>query len=144
MLGLPLAPFLAGWNVMELYAAVFDRVRARQIAVTIPFRCDSPNGRRYMELEIAPRPEGRLHLTGHLVRSVAHPRIPLLDLKQRRNSQWRIICSICRRLKMPEGRWLEIEEALDDPYAIPAEGLPCLSHDVCPTCVAMMRGLAAP
>jgi len=143
VLGRDIASYIAGWSLADMYTTVFDYVRDNQVVVVAPFRCDSPESRRYMELEIAPRPERHLQLTGRLVRQQDHPYVPLLDLKQKRNGQWQVVCSVCRRIKIAGEQWLEVEDALDDPYAIPDEGLPLLTHDVCPDCVAMMRGLVS-
>ena len=144
IVGHELAQFVAGWDVMNLYDAVFDHVRTSRMAAVIPFRCDSPTTRRYMELEITPQPEGHLGLVGRLIRSVDHPYIPLLDLKKKRNGQWLHICSICRRIRLADGTWREIEDDTTDPYIVPATGLPALTHGVCEDCVRMMQGKARP
>ena len=131
--------FIAGWVASELYALLFNALRRSRAAATLPFRCDAPSLKRYMQMELSPGEDGHLRLAGRLLRSAAHPRIPLLDAKVRRNGEWLLICSLCRRILLADGSWREIEEALPSPYAEPVDGLPQLSHDVCPSCVFALR-----
>lgn len=143
VVGQDIARYVAGWDLVTLYGAIFDHVRKSGTPESIPFRCDSPTVKRYMELEIAPLPEGRLSLIGRLVRAIDHPYVPLLDLKRTRNGQWQIICSVCRRIKRDDDSWGEIEDSVENPYEVPASGLPRLTHGICEDCAAMMRRKAA-
>lgn len=142
VLGQRLDHYVIGWHAGNLYSQLFAVLRASGARVTIPFRCDAPDMRRYMALDIEPRAAGRLQFTGHLLRGVARPRVPLLDLALPRNEDWLSICAICRRISPDGCGWHEIEDGLDQPHAIPAAGLPRLSHNVCPDCTDMLRQAA--
>lgn len=92
--------YMAGWSVCELYATLFGKLRQRRSSATFPFRCDSPDLKRYMQMEISPGTNGHLMLAGRMLHSIARPRIPLLDPKTRHNGEWQIICSLCRRIPL--------------------------------------------
>ncbi len=49
--------------------------------------------------------------------------------------------AVCRHEIDADGSWREVEQALASPYAEPPEGLPQLSHDVCPSCEMAFRSL---
>lgn len=142
VIGEHLSHFVIGWRACDLYTNLFAVLRSSGARVSLPFRCDAPDTRRYMALEIAPQSGGRLKLAGRLLHSLARRRVPLLDLTLPRNGQWHIICAICRRLRVHADTWREIEDALGDPYSVPAEGLPQLSHDVCADCTEELRKAA--
>ena len=141
VVGVPVHDFIAGWTLSSHYARLYKSLRHRGAAVTVPFRCDAPDMRRHMELDLLPRNEGRIHCRGRLLRSEPRPRIPLLDRRTRRNGEWLVTCSLCRQMKMPDNNWREVEEALAEPYAEPLSGLPQLSHDLCPDCDRLLQGL---
>ena len=50
--------FIQGQETSYLYQQIFRRVRAGQSPVTFPFRCDSPDCRRFMEMELSLLPGG--------------------------------------------------------------------------------------
>lgn len=135
--------FIAGWALSELYAQLFIALRRDCRKAELPFRCDAPDMQRHMQLEMSAGPDGHIRLAGRLLRSVPRRRIPLLDAGVRRNGQWLIICSVCRRLPAVDGSWQEVEQALASPYAEPPEGLPQLTHDICQSCEMAFRQLIA-
>ncbi len=52
--------FISGYEVRHLFKLMFDTARSEHREVTVPFRCDTPAARRFMELRIKPLEEGRL------------------------------------------------------------------------------------
>ena len=49
VIGTPLREFVFGLETWHLYELIFNRVRSDSNGITIPFRCDSPHRRRFME-----------------------------------------------------------------------------------------------
>lgn len=143
VIGASVHDFIAGWALSRRYARLYESLRRRGAAATLPFRCDSPDMRRHMALDLLPGEAGRIRCCGRLLRSEPRPRIPLLDRRTRRNGEWLVMCSLCRRVRMPGNGWREVEEALAEPYAEPLAGLPQLSHDLCPDCDGLLQGLEA-
>ncbi len=136
VIGRPLSEFITDLETRHLYRLIFDRVRESRTARTIPFRCDSPELRRFMELEIEPGPEGRLDLTGRLLREEARPPVAMLDAHHARSAEMLSICGWCKRVYTgPDpGDWCEVEEAVARMRLFDQTLLPQLSHVTCPAC----------
>src|SRR5512142_2158917 len=61
-----------------VYRHLFDRVQACREPVVFPIRCDSPEMRRYLELELSPRPAG-FRVRSTVVRTEPRPAQGLLE-----------------------------------------------------------------
>ncbi len=60
VLNQPIWRFIQGQETIYLYKQIFGRVRAGKSPVKFPFRCDSPDCRRFMEMQLSLLP-GRCH-----------------------------------------------------------------------------------
>ncbi len=138
VLGTSIWDHVIGAETRQLYQTLFRNVRRIGAVAEVPFRCDAPTRRRFMELEIVPLAEDGLDLNSRLIREELRDSVPLLDLRLTRGRDVLVVCSWCRRVSMPEGRWVEAEEALAELrlFEMP---LPRLSHGVCPDCLATMK-----
>ena len=135
--------YLAGKEVRHLYELIFDAVRNRNKEIVIPFRCDSPTSRRYMELKVSPRVDKNLSLAAHILQEEARPYVALLDSGEhsdKRNTEnYLKICSWCKRLNLKTERWVEVEQAIRELELFEEASLPGLTHGICPDCVASIR-----
>ena len=59
--GRPILDFITGPVVRHLYQDLFDRVRQYHRHITVPFRCDGPDVRRFMRLDISPRDDNEIN-----------------------------------------------------------------------------------
>jgi hypothetical protein len=143
VLGINVFRYTTGIATCDLYRELFQALRKSLHSITIPFRCDSPDVRRFMELRLVATPHGHLQLIGRLLRREPRPYVPLLDPHVKHDGTWLLICSICRRIETADGNWKEIEDALPDPYGLPRQGLPRLSHGVCPNCAELFKRAVA-
>jgi hypothetical protein len=134
IVGRSLWNFISGRQTQHLYAMLFRKVRARQEKVSFSLRCDSPDCRRFMSLEISPLEEGCLKLRGILLRSEARPVVKLLDSVIDRTEEFVTICSWCQRVCLPAGEWVEVEVAVDRLKLFESVALPELTHGICPPC----------
>ena len=139
ILGQNLYSFIAGRKLGELYERLLRAARQTGKYMEIPFRCDGPSVRRYMELDIEPTANNYVKLTGRILKRKSRRRVPIFDLPYILNGQWQICCSVCRGLMREDGSWNEAEEVLANPYDEPPDGLPQLSYDVCPACTSIMK-----
>jgi hypothetical protein len=139
VLGTELRQTIAGWMTGDLYDELFRRLRGQRGQAALRYRCDSPEQRRFLELQIGALPDAHLRFTSRLLETAPRRRVPILDPKVRRNGQWHVICSVCLKLRDADESWREIEEAIPDPYEEPEGGLPSLSYTVCPGCQVAMR-----
>lgn len=80
VLGQPVLGFISDVETRHLYELAFARVRATGRHIVLPFRCDSPALRRYMELDMAPLPDAGLSLIGRLLFVEERSHVALLDV----------------------------------------------------------------
>lgn len=128
--------FIADPETIHLYRQIFARARGSGHAVTIPFRCDAPALRRYMQLDIQPLDGGRLQLTGRTLRLERRAPVALLDRGAERSEHLLRICSWCKRIAVTVDQWLEAEEAIARLGLFDTPTLPGLTHTICESCLA--------
>lgn len=132
--GASLWDFVSGPQTRHLYEALFARVEETQGSLRLPFRCDSPNVRRFMELRIAYLSGGELELQARLLREEARPAVRLVDPAASRRGEALVVCSFCKSVRTP-GAWVEVEEAVARLGVFDADTVPPLRYGVCPACV---------
>lgn len=132
--GQPLWDFVAGIETRHLYELLFASVRRSGRVVELPFRCDSPDLRRFMKLAVEALPGGELELRATLLREEQRSPAFLLDVDQPRGPETLSICSFCKRIPVAGGAWVEVEEAVEVLNLFANAALPRLSHGVCPDC----------
>ncbi|MFN0207068.1 MAG: hypothetical protein ACKVS6_12265, partial [Planctomycetota bacterium] len=138
VIGQPLFQFVTGKETQLLYQMTIDRVRQTQRTVVIPFRCDSPSVRRFMELVISPCPNGHVQFTGRIIREEVREAVPLLDPSVSRTDEFLVVCSWCRRVEV-SGCWLEVELAVKRLQLFDHTYLSQISHGICADCVERVR-----
>jgi hypothetical protein len=135
--------FVTGAETRDLYEHLFHTVRQRRRTLRLPFRCDSPSLRRFMEMRIAPRKAGELECVSTLLRTEARPAIPLFDAHAPRTGDFVQACSLCRRILDATGRWVEVERAVSSLDLFGSLRVPRLHHAVCPACHLEVRAALA-
>jgi hypothetical protein len=159
--GTSLWAHVEGAETRALYAGVHAAVRRSGRPVTLPFRCDAPEERRWMELTVRPLGGGHLQVVSALVQRAAWPRVPLLDPAEPRGAAQFVMCSWCKRVRIDGdvaaagatrtaarpshdghggGPWVDV---LGLPASPPGAGLPRVVHDACPNCAAHVRAALA-
>lgn len=135
VLGHSVFDFVAGVEVQALYRMLLARVRATGRAAIFPFRCDSPSKRRHMIMHMRPESDNSVNLTCITTRIEARNPIRLLDRHVPRTPSQSIErCSNCNRVRVPDGGWMEVEEALSRLEWLNREEQPFLVHTVCGQC----------
>ena len=130
--------FIADDNSRQLYALLFQRVRNQPVSVQFPFRCDSPEKRRYMVMEIYPVENGLLALKSCIVREEIRQAVLLLDRNIERTAEYLKICGWCKKVDV-NGVWMEAEPALKSLGLLGETRLPNLSHGMCDDCYENIR-----
>lgn len=136
VLGRSIWDFVTDNTTRLLYRDVLARVR-RNRAIRFTFRCDAPDCRRQLEMEVSADPSGR---TSFCVRTLAEeprPTQPLLDVAHPRNSQWLRVCGWCKKVDL-RGRWVEVEEAVEALGLFNQADLPQVTHGICDDCYVKM------
>lgn len=81
-------------------------VRLRSVSIQRPYRCDSPDMKRFMQMNIVPEDEGILRVEHSLVRCEPKSRSVWIDSFSKANSDVRVRCSICGRVRLDK-EWIE-------------------------------------
>jgi hypothetical protein len=141
VLGAPLWQFIDGLETKYLYVALLERVRAGTRLAAIPFRCDSPDCRRFMEMNISPIGEaGHVEFRNRVLREEPRDPIDLLDLSEDQSDDLLTMCSWCKRVRVSSDSWVEAEEAIRIMSLFDAPTLPKVNHGMCPACVRTVEG----
>jgi hypothetical protein len=134
VVGHSLWDFIQDRETQHLYQELFRRVRKGRRCRAIPFRCDSPDERRFLELLLEALPDQQIAITSKIIRTEHRNRIRLLEAGTSRSTDYLTICSMCKKIKMSPQHWAEIEEGLVKLRLFEADDMPLLTHGVCPEC----------
>ena len=126
--------FIQGLETQCLYAEIFRKVRSGKPCGPIPFRCDSPNERRFLELFISPLPDGRIEITSTIIKTEPRDPVRLIDKDIPRSNDLVRICSMCKKIAIAEHNWIDTEAAAIHLRLFEADRMPGLTHALCPSC----------
>jgi hypothetical protein len=134
VIGQPLLSFVSDPETRSLYKIILERVRTTGVPVTVTLRCDSPSLRRFLQLVISPLPDQEIRFLSHTLRTEPRASIPLLDPSTNRSTELLTMCSWCKRILLPQDRWVEVEEAVANLELFCLDALLKLTHGICPAC----------
>jgi len=131
--------FIVGDDARRLYGLFFQCVRSHHRAITIPFRCDSPDMARLMRMTMLP----------HSNRAIGF-RCSILSMKPKRREEIETVvmqnddavmelCSFCNRARVQPGYWIDPEFAISIRSSQGQSLTPQISHSVCVDCVPEMK-----
>jgi hypothetical protein len=138
VLNRPLMDFLAGFETKHLYDIMLNKVRRTQNHVTVPFRCDAPALRRFMELTMRPREGGGIEFQTVILREEARTPTILLDRGSRRSGGPVSMCAWCKKVNV-QAEWLEVEDAVAKLQLFQEPVVPELTHGICGSCRAQVE-----
>jgi hypothetical protein len=134
ILGRPLWDFIGDVETQHIYRVLHGRVRARGAPIRLSFRCDAPERRRLLELNISPGAEQGLIYRVRTVRQEDRQPVPLLDPNRPRSEMFVTMCGWCKRVAAPPRGWLEVEEAVLALSLFAETRPPQLTHGICEEC----------
>ena len=126
--------FIDSDEVRLLYGILLERIRRDGRPVRLPYRCDAPHERRFLQLEMVPHPEGEVDFHSSLLRVESRDPVRILAADAPRSNEFVKVCSLCKRFVMPDGAWVEVETALKRLGLFDEPLLPRLTHGLCPEC----------
>lgn len=133
VIGTALWDHITGPEVKHLYRSLFDRLRGAGGEVHLPFRCDSPKLRRYMQMSMRANSSGGIELTSKLLRTESRAPVSILGPHQPAGPTMIEMCSFCKRV-IVDSHWSEIEVAVERIGLFDDEVGYRLTHGVCPDC----------
>lgn len=133
--GWKLWAFIAEADTRSLHKALLARVRADGAVTALPFRCDSPELRRFMEMDLVPLADGAVEYRCRTLRTEARAPVAALDPARRGQPEAFIrMCSWCKQVEVAPGRWDEVEAAIRHLRLFDETPPPGVTHGICDTC----------
>lgn len=134
VLGRRIWEFIDGPETSHLYEIILTRIRKNGTPIRVPFRCDSPDKRRYLEMEIVPGEEGSIEFYSRIVREEPRDTVELLNPALPRSDEIVKLCSTCRKMELDNHRWVEVEAGIAELRLFDGPTLPQISHGLCKEC----------
>lgn len=137
VVGHKLWDFIHNPETQHLYQNVFTRARSGRSGMPgrgIPFRCDSPSERRYLQLLIEALPDESIQLKSTILRTEPRSPVSLLDVDTARSTDMVTVCSMCKKIRVSPQQWVELEEGLARLRLFEVDRMPRLTHGLCPSC----------
>jgi hypothetical protein len=134
IVGRSLWDFIGDVETQHIYSVLHQRVRSLGIPVRLSFRCDSPERRRLLQLDILPQRDQELMYRVRTLKQEVRPPIPLLETRRSPAESFVTMCGWCKRVEVSPRRWLEVEEAVAELALFDEPQPPQLTHGVCEEC----------
>jgi hypothetical protein len=135
----PIWRFIQGQETIYLYKQIFGRVRAGVSPVKFPFRCDSPDCRRFMEMQLSLLAGDSIQFIAQILRQEWRQPQDLLDASQDRSGEFLKICSWCKKIHIPGRGWGEIEAAIEPLDLFGHPSMPRMTHTICDSCYEAIK-----
>ena len=134
VIGKHLFEFIANVQTRHIYQLLFDRCKEQNLILEFPFRCDSPETRRFMSMRIEKLSDGGFSFRSSLMREEIRDAVLLLAHETTRSDETIISCGWCNKIMIEDGSWMEVEEGIAKLDIFGHTVLPRLSHSVCESC----------
>lgn len=131
--------FISGDSSIYFTRRLLENVRRRTEPVILPFRCDAPDTKRFMQMLIHNRDDGLVEFRSCILFEEPRPPIPLLDPIVKRSDQSVTVCSWCKQVLVGNTDWYELEDAVRILDLFSASVQPRLTHGICPSCFDELR-----
>ncbi|HET7695777.1 MAG TPA: hypothetical protein VFK57_08730 [Vicinamibacterales bacterium] len=134
--GRMLLSFISEPTTKLIYVALMQRVVEQRQPVSVPFRCDAPALRRWLELTMTARDDGGIDFVSRQLHS--EPRDPPFDFRGAPHGASTLVrmCSWCKNVELSPDTWGTAEEAVRAFGLFGAASVPQVTHGICPPCVA--------
>jgi hypothetical protein len=139
VLNQPLRGFIADRETWHLTEIIIKNIRAGKSCAPLPFRCDSPHCRRFLEMELALLPQAAVEFRSRILKEEPRSRLDILDPDMDRSEDFLRICSWCKRVHVEGLGWVEAEVAVERLNLFAGARLPRLTHGICEDCLAAVQ-----
>lgn len=140
VLNRPLMDFITGDEARIIWRHLLAKVRKTGHRLSLPYRCDGPAIRRFMEMTVHPLGQGGVSFVSTILHEEKRQPVALLDIAAPRGTAHMILCSWCNRTKA-DGNWIELDEAVRQGHLFSGPALPPLTHGICEDCAAKLERL---
>jgi len=126
--------FIDGIETRHLYEIVLEKIRRTRRSVRLPFRCDAPDKRRYLELLITAAQNDTIEFSSTILREELRDTVTLLKTDIPRSEEFLKICSMCKKVEVEKNCWLDTEAAIASLRLFEKSKLPKITHGLCREC----------
>jgi hypothetical protein len=126
--------FISDKTSRHLYKMFVEQVRKDQVILRFPFRCDAPDRRRFMEMEMSPSINRAICFRSCILKEELREPVALLYAGVTRSNKLVKICSWCKKVELDHSEWAEVEDAVARLGLFNEDELPSLTHGMCPSC----------
>jgi hypothetical protein len=137
-LGQPIWAFVNGLSTRFIYQTLINRVRSSRTPLVFPFRCDSPDTLRYMEMEISPGADDSIWFRTTLKREIGPNTLPSNKAPICLEKSIVKMCSWCQLINV-RNNWLTLEDAIWFQGLMDGPEVPPITHGICPDCNEVMH-----
>ena len=139
VLGRPLLDFITGAETRHLVEILLTRARAGSPLLRLPFRCDAPDLRRFMEMDIV-SPDGvAVEYRCRVLRTEARKPVQVANAAPDAARTMRM-CSWCKKVHLTRDVWVEVEDAVTRFGLLEDEAPPQVTHGICNVCLEKLYG----
>lgn len=131
----PLLDFIHDEETRYLHNLLLDRIRASEQQLDLPFRCDSPELKRFMSMRIVPLDNNEIEYCCRTLRTEAQEGIHF-TVAVETDQLFLRMCSWCKRIECESGNWLEVNEAILALELFSQPEPPPITHVMCEVCFA--------
>ncbi len=136
VIGRSIWDFVINVETRHLYQTIAAQIRSGRLIAKFPFRCDSPDRRRYMQMEMRLANAGGIEFVSEILREELREPVALLDQHVPRSDKFLVMCSWCKKIEIAGG-WIEVEEAIVALQLFGEEASPRISHTMCDACLEL-------
>lgn len=133
ILGRNIWDFVANVETRHIYQTIVAKMRAGQASTRFPFRCDSADRRRFMQMEMKLAADNGIEFVSEILREETRDPVLLLDQTAPRSGKYLTMCSWCKKIQTL-GEWLEVEDAIIALNLFESTTMPQVSHSICDPC----------
>ena len=123
--------YISDLTVRHFYKILMDKVRKTGKCIAVPFRCDSPDMLRLMEMKITKLGDGALEFQNILIRQRRRKKPAFAQTTPKQKMP--LMCLGCDKVKVTN--WIEPDLAVRQMKIFEKTIAPLVSHDVCPQCL---------
>ncbi len=134
LIGQSLWKHISDISTTHLYQTLVTKSRQELLFFTIPYRCDAPDLRRFMEMDIVPDVDGNISFESVVLKLEPRAPVRLLDPTIERSESFLYMCSYCKKLQVDKAHWSDVEEAIVKLNIFSDPRPPQISHTICPVC----------
>ena len=134
VIGRSLRTFIADRATNHFTQALLTQAR-RGRTVTFPLRCDGPDHRREMRMELTPEPRNHVRCTTTLIAESSLPPLPVRSAEP--TGAILTMCGWCNQILFAE-RWHDLADGVNEAVLFLRPAMRDISHGICPRCAILL------